>query len=149
VDDASDPVEQPAVLVSACLLGVACTHRGESKTNEAASRLAALARLIPVCPEVAGGLPVPRPAAEICADGRVRTRSGEDVTDFYQRGAEHALAIARDEGVNRAILKARSPSCGSRHIYDGTHRGVLIEGEGLTAAALRQAGVEVVSEEDL
>jgi uncharacterized protein YbbK (DUF523 family) len=145
----SGQVEKPAILVSACLLGVACTHRGESKTNEEVGRLAATARLIPVCPEVAGGLPIPRPSAEIGPDGRVRTGSGEDVTDYYQRGAQHALDLARAEGAQRAVLKARSPSCGSREIYDGTHSGVLVEGEGVTAAALRRAGVTVVSEEDL
>ena len=151
MDSAPTPgqAEKPAILVSACLLGVACTHRGESKANEAVGRLAGEARLVPVCPEVAGGLPIPRPSAEVGPDGRVRTGSGADVTDFYERGAEHALALARAEGVHRAVLKARSPSCGSRQIYDGTHSGVLIEGEGVTAAALRRAGVEVVSEEDL
>jgi uncharacterized protein YbbK (DUF523 family) len=151
VDNAPTPgqADQPAILVSACLLGVACTHRGESKANEAVGRLAAVARLVPVCPEVAGGLPIPRPSAEIGPDGRVRTASGEDVTEFYERGAAHAAALARDEDVRRAVLKARSPSCGSRQIYDGTHSGVLIDGEGVAAAALRRAGVEVVSEEDL
>jgi uncharacterized protein YbbK (DUF523 family) len=143
------PAEKPAILVSACLLGVECTHRGLGKANEAVGRLGAVARLVPVCPEVAGGLPVPRPSAEVGPDGRVRTGSGQDVTDFYERGAERALALARAEGVQRAVLKARSPSCGSRQIYDGTHSGVLIDGEGITAAALRRAGVEVVSEEDL
>ena len=141
--------EKPPILVSACLLGVACTHRGESKTNELVQRLSAVARLIPICPEVAGGLPIPRPSAELGPDGRVRTAAEDDVTGFYQRGADDAVALARREGISRAVLKARSPSCGSREIYDGTHTGVLIEGEGVTAAALRRAGVEVVSEEDL
>jgi uncharacterized protein YbbK (DUF523 family) len=104
---------------------------------------------MPICPEVTGGLPIPRPSAELGPDGRVRTAAGDDVTGFYQRGAEDAVALARREGISRAVLKARSPSCGSREIYDGTHTGVLIEGEGVTAAALRRAGVEVVSEEDL
>jgi uncharacterized protein YbbK (DUF523 family) len=151
VESAPTPgqADKPPILVSACLLGVACTHRGESKTNEAVQRLSAVARLVPVCPEVAGGLPIPRPSAELGPDGRVRTAAGADVTDFYERGAEHAVTLARQEGISRAVLKARSPSCGSREIYDGTHRGVLIEGEGVTAAALRRAGVEVVSEEEL
>ena len=111
--------------------------------------LATRHRLIPVCPEVAGGLPTPRPAAERGADGRVRTASGDDLTGFYQRGAGHAVAVARAAGVRRAVLKARSPSCGCHEIYDGTHRRVLVPGEGVAAAALREAGVEVVSEEDL
>ena len=106
-------------------------------------------RLIPVCPEVAGGLPVPRPAAERRPDGTVRTEAGDDVTDLYRRGAEHAVALARATGAAGAVLKARSPSCGSGQIYDGTHRGILAGGDGVTTEALRAAGVTVVSEEDL
>lgn len=141
--------DKPAILVSACLLGVACTHRAEAKPSPKVIGLASGARLIPVCPEVAGGLPTPRPAAEIEADGRVRTADGDDVTDFYVRGAAHAVALARAGRVGRAALKARSPSCGSRDIADGSHTGALKPGAGITAAALRDAGFEVVSEEDL
>jgi uncharacterized protein YbbK (DUF523 family) len=113
------------------------------------ARLGENARLIPVCPEVAGGLPTPRPAAEIGPDGVVRTASGDDVSRFYRRGAEHAVSLARAASVVRAVLKARSPSCGCHQIYDGTHSGVLVEGRGITAAALVEAGYEVLSEEDL
>jgi uncharacterized protein YbbK (DUF523 family) len=148
-DSSPEPGAGPPVLVSACLLGVACTHRAESKASPAVTALAARRRLIPVCPEVAGGLPTPRPAAERTADGRVLTGDGEDVTDFYRRGADHAVALARAARVSEAVLKARSPSCGCHQIYDGTHRGVLVDGEGVTAAALRLAGVDVISEEDL
>ncbi|HEX6394658.1 MAG TPA: DUF523 domain-containing protein [Acidimicrobiales bacterium] len=137
------------ILVSACLLGVECNHRGEGRSAPAVEALAAGARLIPICPEVVGGLPTPRPAAEVGADRRVRTAAGEDVTEFYERGARHAVQVAIAAGVKRAVLKARSPSCGCHQIYDGTHRHVLVDGEGLTAAALREAGVQVVSEEDL
>ena len=137
------------MLISACLLGVACNHLAEGKPAPGVAALAATNRLIPVCPEVAGGLPTPRPAAERGADGRVRTASGEDVSEFYERGAAHAVAVARAAGVERAVLKARSPSCGCHEIHDGTHRKVLVRGEGVTAAALRRAGVDVMSEEDL
>jgi uncharacterized protein YbbK (DUF523 family) len=137
------------VIVSACLLGVACTHKGDSKLNQAVDALSGSARLIPVCPEVAGGLATPRPAAERGPDGRLRTAAGEDVTEFYERGAEHAVALARAAGATRAVLKARSPSCGPKEIYDGTHQGRLVAGAGVTAAALRTAGLDVVSEEDL
>lgn len=140
---------RPAVLVSACLVGVACTHRAETRSNEAVVALGAGHRLIPVCPEVAGGLPTPRPAAERGPDGRVRTAAGDDLTDLYRRGAEQAVALARAAGAGRAVLKARSPSCGCHRIYDGTHRRVLVERMGVTAEALAQAGIEVVSEEDL
>jgi uncharacterized protein YbbK (DUF523 family) len=82
-------------------------------------------------------------------DGRVRTAAGDDVTSHYQRGAVHAVDLARAISAEKAILKARSPSCGSRQIYDGSHTKMLKEGEGITCRALRAAGVEVLSEEDL
>ena len=145
----SDSVEAPALLVSACLLGVACNHRGEGRPDQAVSALGASARLIAVCPEVAGGLPTPRAAAERAPDGRVRTAAGEDVTAFYERGAAQAVAIARAAGAQRAVLKARSPSCGSGQIYDGSHRRILRAGLGVTAEALQAAGLEILSEEDL
>lgn len=140
---------RPALLVSACLLGVDCNHGGGSSPSPAVAALAADHRLLPICPEVAGGLPTPRPAAELGGDGRVRTAAGDDVTDFYLRGADHALGLARAAGVVGAVLKARSPSCGCRGIYDGTHTRTLVAGEGVTAAALRVAAVVVCSEEDL
>jgi uncharacterized protein YbbK (DUF523 family) len=141
--------QPPALLVSACLLGAECNHRGRGSPSAKVAALADTHRLIPVCPEVAGGLPTPRPAAERQAGGGVATASGEDVTGFYRRGADHAVSVARAAGVVRAVLKARSPSCGCHQIYDGSHGGVLVEGQGVAAEALRQAGFEVLSEEDL
>lgn len=126
--------DREAVLVSACLLGVCCTHRGGHKTSEAVIGLGHAHRVIPVCPEVAGGLATPRPEAVRGPDGRVRTADGRDVTTFYERGAAHAVAVARAAGVKRAVLKARSPSCGE---------------EGVTTEALRREGIAVMSEEDL
>ena len=146
---APEPAERPALLVSACLLGVACNHRGEGRLHPSVLALAASARLIPVCPEVAGGLPTPRPSAERGPDGRVRTADGDDVTAFYQRGAAHAVGLAGAAGATRAVLKARSPSCGGGQIYDGSHQHALRGGDGVTTEALRAAGLEVVSEEDL
>jgi uncharacterized protein YbbK (DUF523 family) len=140
----------PAVLVSACLLGVACAHDGEGRPVEAVVALGATRRLVPVCPETAGGLPTPRVAAERSAgDGRVRTAAGVDVTEAYERGARHAVAVARASGATTAVLKARSPSCGCHEVYDGSFTRTLVAGEGVTAEALRRAGLEVVSEEDL
>jgi uncharacterized protein YbbK (DUF523 family) len=143
------PAGRPAVLVSACLLGVECNHRGKASPSEAVRALGAASRLIGVCPEVAGGLSTPRPAAERQPDGRVRSAEGEDVTDAYLRGAAHAVELARATGAKRAVLKARSPSCGPHGVYDGTFTGTLVEGSGVTAAALVDAGVDVVSEEDV
>ena len=106
-------------------------------------------RLIPVCPESVGGLPTPRPAAEIQPDGRVVTAAGEDVTDAYTRGAAHTVALALAVGPEAAILKARSPSCGCHEIYDGTFTRTRVPGEGVTAQALRAVGIPVHSEEDV
>ena len=140
---------RPAILVSACLLGVACNHRGLGNPSAAVAALASDADLVPICPEVTGGLPIPRAAAELQPDGRVRTADATDVTDAYVRGADAAVAAAREAGATRAVLKARSPSCGCHEVYDGTFTRTLVPGEGLTAAALRRAGVDVVSEEDV
>jgi uncharacterized protein YbbK (DUF523 family) len=141
--------QRPAVLVSACLLGVACNHRGEGNSSPIVEALARRARLIPVCPEVAGGLPTPRPAAEVALDGSVRTAAGDQVTDAYRQGAAHAVAVAQAAGVVGAVLKARSPSCGCHEVYDGSHQRVLRQGQGVAAAALSAAGIAVCSEEDL
>jgi uncharacterized protein YbbK (DUF523 family) len=139
----------PAVLVSACLLGVECNHRGRSSASDAVRDLGRAARLIPVCPEVAGGLATPRPAAELQPDGRLRTKSGVDMTDAYLRGAAQAVDLARAAGATKAVLKARSPSCGCHQVYDGSFTGTLRPGLGMTAAALLAAGVEVESDEDV
>ncbi|MBI2168841.1 MAG: DUF523 domain-containing protein [Actinobacteria bacterium] len=136
------------ILVSACLLGVACNHEGRAASRSVREELESRYRIVPVCPEVLGGLTTPRPAAEIQPDGRVVNVEGTDVTAAYRRGAEAAVRVAGAAGAPRAVLKARSPSCGSAQVYDGTFTGTLEEGEGVTAAALRAAGVEVTSEDD-
>ena len=140
-------MQKPALLVSACLLGVRCNHRGEASPSTAVAALAEGHRLVGVCPETLGGLPTPRPAAELGPDGVVRTATGEDVTAAYRRGAEAAVALARAVGASEAVLKARSPSCGAHAVYDGTFTRTLTAGAGVTAAALRRAGVEVVTED--
>ena len=141
-------MEKPALLVSACLLGVKCNHEGGHSRRSAVEELSETYRLVAVCPEVCGGLSTPRPAAERCADV-VRNVDGDDVTAAYERGAAVAVQLAYATGATRAVLKARSPSCGSSRIYDGTFSRTLRDGEGVTAAALRAAGVDVVSEEDV
>jgi uncharacterized protein YbbK (DUF523 family) len=147
--DRHDWGSRPTVIVSACLLGVRCNHEGEANTSDATIALRATHRVVPVCPESAGGLATPRDAAERRADGTVRTADGRDVTEWFERGAAHAVRLAEAVGATRAVLKARSPSCGCREIYDGSFTRTRVEGEGVTAAALRRAGLEVVSEEDL
>ena len=137
------------MLVSACLLGVRCNHEGEANTDDAVIALRATHRVVPICPESAGGLPTPRPEAERQSDGTVRTADGDDVSEWFDRGAAHAVRLAEAIGATRAVLKARSPSCGCHQIYDGSFTRTRVPGEGVTAEALRLAGFEVVSEDDL
>ncbi|NQD95952.1 DUF523 domain-containing protein, partial [Pseudomonas sp. CrR25] len=115
-------------------------------------------RIVALCPEVAGGLPTPRPPAEIpggqgaqVLDGLlpVLGEDGEDYTAAFVAGAEQALALVERHGIRLALLKARSPSCGNRENYDGSFSGTRVAGEGVTAALLRRAGVQVFSEEEL
>ena len=155
VSDASD---RPVTLVSACLLGTCCNHEGRGSARPRVQALAESARLVPICPEAVGGLGTPREAAEIVGgdggdvlDGtaRVMTGSGVDVSTAYRRGAGAAVEVARATGATRAILKARSQSCGADAVYDGTFTRTQHRGPGVTAAALRAAGIDVVSDEDL
>ena len=136
------------ILVSACLLGLRCRYDGQSKPNAAVLALGEKHTLIPCCPEQLGGLPTPRPPAE-WQGARILNRAGADVTEAYLRGAEGALRIARLCGCSRAILKERSPACGSREIYDGSFSGILVPGEGSAARALRAAGIPVYGESEL
>ena len=137
------------ILISSCLLGQYCRYDGKTKTYEVIKPLLNRSDLhfIPICPEQAGGLATPRSASERCGE-KVMTRDGRDVTAAYQRGAEAALYLARLFHCQKAILKAKSPSCGSGLIYDGTFSRTLTEGDGVTAALLKAEGIEVFSEGD-
>ncbi len=136
-----------ALLVSACLLGVRCKYNGGSNALPPAllAELEARFRLVPVCPERDGGMPTPRLPSER-RDGRVFNRAGEDVSAFFARGASLALDAAAENGCRRALLKERSPSCGSGEIYDGSFSGIPIPGDGVTAELLKQNGVAVFGE---
>ena len=142
------------ILVSACLIGVNCTYRGDNNLSLRLLELVERFVFLPVCPEQLGGLPTPRPRAEVTtsADWRaaklVLDQFGNDVTQNYLRGAEEVLKIAKLSGVNIAILKSRSPSCGCRGIYDGTFSGVMVDGMGITAELLLKNGIEVYSEDE-
>jgi uncharacterized protein YbbK (DUF523 family) len=135
-------------LVSACLLGLNCRYDGKSKPDKKVIRLATKEILIPVCPEQLGGLPTPREPQERRGN-RVFTISGKDVTKEFERGAQETLTVARLMSAQEAILKQRSPSCGCGQIYDGTFKGKIIEGEGVTASLLKKNGIRVMTEEDL
>ena len=138
-------VKRPRILVSACLLGVYCRYNGERKKMEGIERLMECAELIPVCPEILGGLPTPRPAAERVGN-RVMNREGADVTEAYRRGAEETLRLAELFGAKMALLKERSPSCGMGKIHDGSFLGRIVDGSGVTAELLAAHGISVYGE---
>lgn len=140
--------ERPRMLVSACLLGVACRYDGKGQAIPRLNELLAACEVIPVCPEQLGGLPTPRSPSE-WQGKRIVNQAGQDVTDQYLRGGEEAVRLARTLGCELAILKERSPACGSREIYDGSFSGVLLPGEGSAARALREAGIPVLGESEL
>ncbi len=137
------------LLISACLLGAACRYDGQSRPlePEALEKLKARYALIPVCPEQLGGLPTPRLPAERGPDG-VRNASGVSVTAQFDRGAAETRRIAAFFGCKKALLKARSPSCGSGEVYDGTFTGTRVPGDGVTAEALKAAGITVYTEDE-
>ncbi len=148
------------ILVSRCLLGDPVRYDGRSKalSHPLLEKWLNEGRLVPVCPELEGGLPVPRPAAEISGgdggavlDGaaRVITEQGTDITGAFLSGARRALETARAAGCNAALLKERSPSCGCRRIHDGTFGGGLREGRGVTAALLERNGIRTFCEDDI
>ncbi|MCX6797741.1 MAG: DUF523 domain-containing protein [Candidatus Falkowbacteria bacterium] len=145
-------------LCSACLLGVNCRFNGKSKPNEKIIALSKKGILIPACPEQLGGQATPRPDAEIQGgDGsgvlnqkaKVIESDGNDVSSNFINGAEEVLRLVKLFNINEAILKQRSPSCGSGQIHDGTFSKKIINGDGVTTALLKRNGVKVISEEEL
>jgi len=141
---------QVKLLVSRCLLGESCRYDGQSKPLD---RLPELLRagheLVPVCPEVLGGLPTPRPPAEVQPDGRVCCADGRDVTAAYRLGAQRALELAQTQGCQAALLKENSPSCGFGKIYSGDFSKTLVSGSGVAARLLAEHGVAVFGESRL
>jgi uncharacterized protein YbbK (DUF523 family) len=155
-----DGAKRTVWLVSACLVGERCRYDGKSAKKEALGRLRVLSEdervlLVPICPEMEGGLGTPRPPADLRGgDGgavlagraEVRTREGKDVTEAFIKGAEAAARAARESGATHACLKARSPSCG----VGQTHMdGSLVPGDGVTGARLKALGLRVCTDEDL
>ncbi len=148
------------ILVSACLLGDPVRYDGKAKdlNSRLLESLLREDRIVRFCPEVAGGLPVPREAAEIqCSDGRavieeqarVITRGGTDVTDYFVAGARKALALCQLHNIGVAVLTESSPSCGSAQIYDGSFSRKAKPGVGVTTALLQRNGVLVFSQHQL
>lgn len=146
------------ILVSACLLGANCKYNGENNLNYKLKELLEGEKIITVCPERFAGLSIPRPPSEIQGgDGRdvlegrakVRDKFEKDITEEFIKGAQKSLDLAEHKGCNLAILKARSPSCGSKQIYDGSFSGDKKEGVGVTTALLESKGIRVLNEEDI
>ncbi|HIU45430.1 MAG TPA: DUF523 domain-containing protein [Candidatus Enteromonas pullicola] len=135
------------VLVSACLLGENCRYDGGNCHVEGLDGLTEFFEVVPFCPEVEGGLPIPRFPAEL-RRGYAKLHSGEDVTRAYDLGASKALNICSYLGIKLAIMKQNSPACGSKKIHNGLFDGKLVEGEGIACARLRKAGIRVIDEEE-
>ncbi len=133
------------LLISACLLGRNCKYNGGNNYTPLVEALKARYDLVPVCPECFGGLPIPHEPSERVGD-KVLSKSGEDVTEPFRRGAEKTLAAAIQQGVTRAVLKERSPSCGCGSIYDGTFTGTVVPGNGVAAELLLSRGVVIYGE---
>ena len=136
------------VLVSSCLLGEPVRYDGKSKpvSHQILHQWQSQGLIVSFCPEVAGGLPTPRPAAEISHEGRVLTAHAIDVTDAFLLGAQKALSLCLKNNIKFALLKEGSPSCGRNEIYDGSHQNKKISGMGLTAELLEKNGIKVFSE---
>ncbi|MBQ4579219.1 MAG: DUF523 domain-containing protein [Clostridia bacterium] len=136
------------ILVSACLLGENCKYNGGNNLSERVLRFVEGHEVIPVCPEMLGGLPCPRKPVEWVGE-RVLTRDGDDCTENFRLGVQRALDIIADRQVDLAILQSRSPTCGVKQIYDGTFSGTRIDGMGALARALHARGIPLMDAEDV
>ena len=146
------------ILVIACLLGRKCRYDGNNHQDQSLKELLQGQKIHPICPELTGGLPIPRPPAEIkggdgddvlTGQARVVNRNNEDVTVYFIEGSRKTLQGIDPEQIEMAILKARSPSCGVGEIYSGAFNGQLKAGSGVTAAYFKRKGIAVYTEEEL
>lgn len=136
------------VAVSACLLGENCKYNGGNNYNKKLVNFVESYEVIAMCPEVLGGLVIPRPPAEI-VNGLVRQKNGISVDNEFKKGAQKALNIIKKNKIGLVILQSRSPSCGVNNVYDGSFTGKLIEGKGVFARILEENNIEVIDVEDL
>ena len=135
-------------IVSACLAGIKCKRDGEAKPCKKVIELVKQGKAIPICPEQLGGLTTPRSPAEQ-KNNKVFTKDGEDVTAQFEKGANAVLQIAKSFNCKEAILKSKSPSCGSGKIYDGTFSGKLIDGDGITTKLLKKNNIKTFTEGEI
>ena len=139
------------LLISACMLGISCRYDGKSKlavTDEELRALNEKYQLVPFCPEIYGGLSTPRVPSERVGE-EVIMKDGTRVTDNFKKGASEALKLCCDLGIKKALLKAKSPSCGKGEIYDGSFEGALTVGNGVCAELLIQNDVSVYTENEI
>ncbi len=136
------------VLVSACLLGINCKYDGTNNYNKKVIDYLKDKEVIPICPEILGGLATPRVPSEIL-DNKVINKQGIDVTKNFNKGAIEILKLAKLFDCKKALLKSKSPSCGVGLVYDGTFSNKLIKGDGITAKLLKENKIEVLTEEDI
>ena len=136
------------ILVSACLLGRNCKYNGGNNYDPKVAALLKDHTAVEVCPEMLAGLGIPRTPIEI-VNGEVKDRNGNSVDEALRRAVDEILDRVRREGIQYAILKSRSPTCGVRQVYDGTFSGTLVEGAGVLAQTLMDAGCQVLDAEEL
>lgn len=136
------------ILISACLLGFNYKYNGGNNYTKEIEKIKEEFVLIPVCPELFGGLPTPRDPSERLND-KIISCNGLDVTKEYLKGANHALQDALNEGIRFAITKEKSPACGVHKIYDGTHSKTLIDGSGVLVELLKQNNIKVFNENEI
>ncbi len=136
------------ILVSACLLGENCKYNGGNNRSERVLRYVAGHEVIPVCPEMLGGLPCPRKPVEWVGE-RVLTKDGDDCTEAFRLGVQRTMEIIEGRRIDLAILQSRSPTCGVKQIYDGTFSGTRINGMGALARALKERGIPLMDAEDV
>lgn len=136
------------VLISTCLMGVNCKYNGGNNLVDNLDKLIEKCTLIPVCPEQMGGLSTPRNPCEIVGQ-EVISYDSDNCTEEYVRGAEEAIKLMKLYDCKYAILKAKSPSCGYKEIYDGTFSHTVIEGNGVFAQKLLEYGVKIYTEDQI
>ncbi|URZ00133.1 2-thiouracil desulfurase family protein [Clostridium felsineum] len=148
-------MKEESIIVSACLLGVNCKYSGENNFSDKVKEICKEKKVIPVCPEQLGGMSTPRNPAEIIngtgkevleKNAKVIDNKGRDVTAYFIKGAEETFKIAKLFNCKKAILKAKSPSCGVGEIYNGTFSKTLVKGNGVTAEILKKNGIEIITE---
>ena len=134
-------------VVSACLAGCKCRYDGKDNLCPKVKQLVDEGRAITVCPEVMGGMTTPRIPSER-KDGKIINSIGEDNTKYFEKGVEESIKLVKEHNIKKAILKAKSPSCGNKYIYDGSFSKTLVEGKGMLAEKLTELGLEIYDEGD-